>query len=331
MDSIFLLILCAFGIFIFLISLFLCLVLYNNSSYPVIKRSDKEKHFYDAKTKESIAFPSLSDGWSVNLSVIIPAFDEENRLKPMLDEALEFLEKRRNERNTFTYEIIIVSDGSRDRTVDVALKYSEKYGSHLIRVLDLKPNRGKGGAVRLGVMSCRGAVVLFADADGATKFSDLSKLEHSLKTLTKHDYLNESDIVSEMNALVCGSRSHLEEESLATRSFFRNLLMHGFHFLVWSLAVRSIRDTQCGFKLFTRRTVELLFSNIHVERWAFDVELLYLAEMFNIPLCEVAVNWTEIEGSKITPVLSWIQMGKDLFMIWLKYKIGAWKVSTKSS
>ncbi|RZF46084.1 hypothetical protein LSTR_LSTR004797 [Laodelphax striatellus] len=273
-------------------------------------------------------FPSIEEPWSVKLSVVVPAYDEEVRLPPMLDECFEFLEKRaRDSDNQFTYEVIVVSDGSRDKTVEVAQKYTTKFGCNKCRVLDLKPNRGKGGAVRLGMKSSRGSVLLFADADGATKFSDLEKLEDCLKELVKGDYKTKPEDVSLEQAVVCGSRAHLEDEAIASRSIFRTILMHGFHFLVWSFAVRNIRDTQCGFKLLTRESARVLFSSLHVERWAFDVELLYIAQELKIPMAEVAVNWTEIEGSKIVPVWSWLQMGRDLFLIWLRYTIGAWKIN----
>lgn len=282
---------------VFVCTLFVALVLlyFGASQYPVLKRSEKEKYFYDAQKSKDVLFPSLKDPWSVNLSVIVPAYEEEKRLPPMLDECLEFLENRQKSNKNFTYEVIVVSDGSKDRTVDISLEYSKKFSSDKVRVIDLKPNRGKGGAVRMGVMSARGATLLFADADGATKFSDLTKLEESLIQLIKCDYIKDPSAAADLDAVVCGSRSHLEEEALATRSFFRTFLMHGFHFLVWSLAVRSIRDTQCGFKLFTRKTARSLFSSIHVERWAFDVELLYLAEKMKIPISEICVNWTEID------------------------------------
>ena len=128
--------------------------------------------------------------------------------------------------------------------------------------------------------------------------------------------------------IVCGSRAHLEQDSIARRSFFRTVLMYGFHFLVWLLTVRKTRDTQCGFKLFTRSAARICFPNLHIERWyvphcvtltryysgasskcvwlqcslwfgyrAFDVELLYIAEALDIPCEEVAVYWTEIEGN----------------------------------
>lgn len=78
--------------------------------------------------------------------------------------------------------------------------------------------------------------------------------------------------------------------------------------------------------MFTRRTANKCFQSLHVQRWAFDVELLYIAEKLEIPTSEVSVRWTEIEGSKLVPVLSWLQMGRDLCLIWFKYKIGAWKL-----
>lgn len=170
------------------------------------------------------------------------------------------------------------------------------------------------------MLSTRGRQILFADADGATKFEDLEKLEAEMRKLTPpHEWENP--------AIVIGSRAHLENDAIASRSLFRTILMHGFHFLVWLFAVRGIKDTQCGFKLLTRSAAQHLFNLLHVERWAFDVELLFLAQSLQIPIQEVCVNWTEIEGSKITPVWTWIQMGGDLFLIWFRYAIGAWQIA----
>ena len=137
--------------------------------------------------------------------------------------------------------------------------------------------------------------------------------------------------VATQQAVICGSRAHLEEQEIATRSFFRLFLMYGFHFLVWFFCVKGVRDTQCGFKLLTRESARIIFDVLHVERWAFDVEMLYIAQTLKIPIREIAVNWTEIEGSKLVPIWSWMQMGRDLGLIWLRYKIGAWKSKPKSS
>lgn len=108
------------------------------------------------------------------------------------------------------------------------------------------------------MQSSRGEYLLFADADGATKFSDLTKLQESMQKITNS---------WNTDAIVIGSRAHLEEESTAKRSFFRTILMHGFHMLVWIFAVKKIRDTQCGFKLLTRSAARRIFNLMHVERW----------------------------------------------------------------
>ncbi|GBP07087.1 Dolichyl-phosphate beta-glucosyltransferase [Eumeta japonica] len=286
----------------------------------------EEDYFYDSEKDRKEKFPSIYDPYMLNLSIVVPAYNEEERLPPMLDEALTFLESRQKINPSYEYEIIIVSDGSKDGTVKVAESYSKKFGSDKIRCLNLIKNRGKGGAVRLGVQSSRGAVILFADADGASKFEDITKLESELKNLTGLNPDIDSQKIADSLLIVIGSRAHLEKESLAKRSFFRNILMYGFHFLVWLFTVKGIKDTQCGFKMFTRKAAEVTFQNLHIDRWAFDVELLYISQKLNIPILEVPVRWTEIEGSKVTPVLSWIQMGCDLGLIWLKYKIGAWKI-----
>ena len=249
----------------------------------------------------------------------------------MLDETLKYLEKRSNQKGSndelwsfpkgsyFTYEIIVVDDGSSDNTTKVAMNYCIKFGANKIRVITLIKNRGKGGAVRIGVLSSRGKLILFADADGATKFSDFEKLESFV-------YTNVNNIDDLLNSISIGSRAHLEKESISSRSIFRSILMYGFHFLVWFFTVKTIRDTQCGFKLFGRNIAKLLFNAIHLESWTFDVELLYLAEKLNCKVGEIAVSWKEIEGSKIVPIFSWIKMGKDLITISFMYAIGAWSI-----
>lgn len=283
-----------------------------------LKRHEKEKYFLMA-SGEKEPFPSLHDPPSRELSVVIPAYNEEQRMPVMLDEAMEYLESRQKQHPSFTYEVIVVDDGSTDKTTEVALKYSKQCGADKLRVLTLVKNRGKGGAVRMGTLSSRGKVILMADADGATKFADIEKVEAGLHNI---------DPKPENMAISCGSRAHMEQEAIAQRSMFRTFLMYGFHFLVWFFCVRGIRDTQCGFKLFTREAALKTFSSLHVERWAFDVELLYIAQCFRIPIAEVAVNWTEIEGSKLVPVWSWLQMGRDLVFIRLRYITGAWKLES---
>ncbi|XP_058062856.1 dolichyl-phosphate beta-glucosyltransferase [Anopheles bellator] len=315
--------LCGSGSVFFLFVVLGIVLKITTTPFPKIVRHKDEMFYSDPVTGEQRSFPSLNDEPTLQLSVIVPAFDEEKRLPVMLDECLEYLETRSKVEKDFTYEVIVVSDGSRDRTVKVALDYARKVGTDKLRVLSLIENRGKGGAVRLGMLSSRGKFLLFADADGATKFQDYAKLQQAMTTVSDGDW--------HRDALAIGSRAHLEQEATAKRTFFRTFLMHGFHLLVWTFAVKRVRDTQCGFKLLTRAAATKLFSVMHVERWAFDVELLFIAQSYRMPIEEVAVNWTEIEGSKLTPFWSWLQMGRDLILIWFRYAIGAWQLEKSHS
>jgi len=284
---------------------------------PYISIYDTEKVYKDPNNSGQLRqFPSLDDSGSLELSVIVPAYYEESRLPTMLRETIDFLEDRKKSQPDFNYEIIIVDDGSKDETSKVALKYSKEISVENCRVLTLAKNLGKGGAVRRGALVARGKQVLFADADGATKFSDISKMESKLEGIKN----------LENHGLVCGSRAHLEKESIAQRSFFRTILMKGFHMCVWMFGCKTIQDTQCGFKLMTRETARVAFHSLHIERWAFDVELIKIAEILRIPTAEVSVNWTEIDGSKLDPISASIQMFKDLFFLWLRYFVGVWKV-----
>ncbi|XP_078078398.1 dolichyl-phosphate beta-glucosyltransferase isoform X2 [Mustelus asterias] len=283
---------------------------------PNLTLGENEKFFRSLHSEKEL-FPSIHDRPTIELSVIVPSYNEEERLPLMMEEALEYLEQRQSKNSSFTYEVIVVDDGSKDETTKVALNYSKTRGPDKVRVLTLVKNRGKGGAIKMGVLSCRGRYVLMADADGATKFADIEKVEAGLRSL---------QMGPDNMAISCGSRAHLEKETIAKRSYFRTLLMYGFHFLVWFLCVRGIKDTQCGFKLLTREAAHRTFSTLHVDRWAFDVELLYIAQCLKIPIAEVAVQWTEIEGSKLVPFWSWLQMGKDLLFIRLRYLTGAWNL-----
>ncbi|MFH4978129.1 hypothetical protein AB6A40_004838 [Gnathostoma spinigerum] len=308
--------------------------------WVVRKREDliKPVFVYSPDGVEYERFPSLllpSDSShpqhtppDLYLSVIIPAMNEAKRLIPMLTECVDYLEGRTKANKSFTYEVIVVDDGSSDNTADVAFGFSQTAAGSCVKVLRLRQNRGKGGAVRCGILHARGSMILFVDADGATKFADFSKVEESLLRATMEDNTLPKDRFSfdwSFPAVSIGSRAHMEMESIATRSIGRTFLMIGFHFLVYIFAVRTIRDTQCGFKLFTRAAAAKLFPILHIERWAFDVEILYLAEKFRYPIEEVAVNWHEVEGSKIVPIRSWIEMGRDLILIWFRYSTGIWR------
>ncbi|XP_071064242.1 dolichyl-phosphate beta-glucosyltransferase isoform X3 [Dasypus novemcinctus] len=172
---------------------------------PDLHQHEEEKFFLNGRGQKE-TLPSIWDSPTKQLSVIVPSYNEEKRLPVMMDEALGYLEKRQKQDPLFTYEVIVVDDGSKDQTSKVAYKYCQKYGSDKVRVITLVKNRGKGGAVRMGVFSSRGEKILMADADGATKFPDIEKLEEGLSDLQPWP---------DQMAIACGSRAHLEKESIA--------------------------------------------------------------------------------------------------------------------
>ncbi|CAI5716051.1 unnamed protein product [Peronospora destructor] len=254
----------------------------------------------------------------ISLTVVIPAFNEEDRILVTIEDTVAFLDEKKQKDLLFTYEIIVVDDSSVDKTGDVVLAQVQKYSVDRIRLLKLQKNHGKGGAIRKGVMRARGERVLFADADNATEIRDYDKLAHVLE---------KAQLSGSNGVVVCGSRAHLEEQAIAKRNPLRNLLMHGFHLIVSTLCIKNVRDTQCGFKLFDRTAARVLFAPMHIERWAFDVELLYLAAHSKMTIKEVAVQWTEVPGSKLSVISATITMLREIILIRLCYFVGIWKIT----
>ncbi|KAF9977476.1 dolichyl-phosphate beta-glucosyltransferase [Actinomortierella ambigua] len=256
-----------------------------------------------------------------SLTLVIPAYNESERLPIMLKETLAYLKERSDRPSIsgkpFTYEILVVDDGSRDDTVKVALEWAQRENQADLRVLTLEENRGKGGAVIQGMLYARGEYLLMVDADGATKFSDLDKLEQEMKRAEKSGL-----------GIAIGSRAHLvKTDAVVKRSFIRNFLMYSFHLIVHILGIRGIADTQCGFKLFSRKAAQAIFPHMHVEGWVFDIEVLMMAQQLGIPIVEVPVAWQEIDGSKVSLVRDSIKMALDLLVIRLNYILRFWTIT----
>ncbi|EGN96922.1 glycosyltransferase family 2 protein [Serpula lacrymans var. lacrymans S7.3] len=211
----------------------------------------------------------------------------------------------------------IQDDGSADETSALGVKLAGEYPESDIRVVTLEKNLGKGGAVRHGMLYARGQRLLMVDADGASRFEDLELLWEAMDKLAPK---NEP-------AVVVGSRAHLvKTEAVVKRSFIRNILMYGLHTILRIVGVGHIRDTQCGFKLFTRRAAQQIFPAQHLATWIFDVELLLLAKQLGIPVEEVPVEWHEVAGSKLNVVKDSLQMLRDLLVLRANILLGRWKV-----
>ncbi|KAL2571149.1 hypothetical protein AAZV13_18G233200 [Glycine max] len=197
--------------------------------FEAYKRRNNHQHievpaiFEDPSSLKQVPCPHIVDPATKYISLIIPAFNEEHRLPGALEETMNYLHQRTLKDSSFTYEVVIIDDGSADETKRVAFEFVRKYTVDKVRVILLGRNHGKGEAIRKGMMHSRGELLLMLDADGATKVTDLEKLENQIQAVAKREYhhgdSSDSDPrfrISDVPAAVFGSRAHLEEKALAT-------------------------------------------------------------------------------------------------------------------
>jgi dolichyl-phosphate beta-glucosyltransferase len=208
-------------------------------------------------------------------SVVVPAFNEAYRLPPYLDEIIPYFEGRGE-----PYEVIVVDDGSSDGTSELV----EARRCATIRVLRLPRNQGKGAAVRSGMLAAQGVYRLFTDADGATPIAELKRLEAALTA--------GADVV-------IGSRALVDPAVSVTALRHRVMAGRVFNWMVALAGLEGVADSQCGFKLFTAAAADSLFSALTTRGFAFDVELLLLAQARGYRIAEVPINWADQAGSKV--------------------------------
>jgi dolichyl-phosphate beta-glucosyltransferase len=146
---------------------------------------NEKRAFYDPNKEALVPFPSYKEKAVVHLSVIVPAYNEQERIPIMLEETLEFLKGREKKNPELSWEIVVIDDGSRDKTCDIVQQFSKRETTERVRVVKLEKNLGKGGALKVGMLLGRGKYLLMADADAATKFSDVKDLKKASKTLKK--------------------------------------------------------------------------------------------------------------------------------------------------
>ena len=235
-----------------------------------------------------------------DLSIVIPAFNEEARVGPTLRDYLAYC--RTGGRRV---ELIVVDDGSLDRTSAVVSAIASEYPE--VRLIRLAENHGKGHAVRSGVVNAQGKQVLFADADGATPLEEVERLEAALAA--------GADVA-------IGSRALQDAKVRVNARLYRRVIGRVFHGIVETLTVPGVKDTQCGFKLFQGAVAHDLFSRMRIRGFSFDVEVLMMAQRRGYRIAEVAVNWTHQPGSKVNLVTDSVRMMRDLFVIRGRYLSG---------
>jgi dolichyl-phosphate beta-glucosyltransferase len=230
---------------------------------------------------------------SPEISVIVPAYNEESRIAPTLRSISSYFRDRKVEA-----EIIVVDDGSRDGTSDLVTRMSAEMTE--LRLIRLAANSGKGCAVRTGVVNALGATILFADADGATPIEEIERLESALES--------GADVA-------IGSRAKRDDNVRVKAKLYRRIMGRSYHALVSLLTVSGIQDTQCGFKAFKAPVAQDLFCRMRMNGFSFDVEVLMMAQRGGYRIAEVPVNWTHQPGSRVNLVTDSIRMARDLFII----------------
>jgi glycosyltransferase involved in cell wall biosynthesis len=195
-------------------------------------------------------------------------------------------------------EVIVVDDGSHDSTVDIVRQYAQQNPS--VRLLQNPGNRGKGYSVRNGMLSANGEILLFSDADLSSPIEEAEKLFAAIR---------------QGDDIAIGSRWVRAELQTRKQPLYRQLFGRIFNLLLRLILGLNFKDTQCGFKAFTRRAALTIFPLQHIERWGFDPELLFLAKKFGFKVSEIPVAWAHREGTRIHPLKDGIRMFGDLLTI----------------
>lgn len=237
-----------------------------------------------------------------NLSVIIPAFNEESRLGPSLSRIREYFAAA-----GIKYEIIVVDDGSADGTASVA----SGFDSDCVKTISNTINRGKGFSVRRGVMEASGEMILFSDADLSTPIEEFEKLKIAMERTG-------ADVAA-------GSRALAASEIVRRQPFYRELMGKVFNKIARLLTFGGIKDSQCGFKLFRREAAKTLFGAAVIDGFAFDAEIIFLAQKKGLKVAEVPVKWFDNPNTRVNAVSDSARMLAELIKIRLNYISGKYK------
>ena len=226
-------------------------------------------------------------------SIVIPAYNEGERLGPTLERVLAYVHDQ-----GWDAEVIVVNDGSRDNTAEIVRRFAEK--DRVVRLVENPGNRGKGYAVRNGILSARGEIVVFSDADLSSPIEEMPKLLAALAA--------GADIA-------IGSRWLRAELQTQRQSLHRQLFGRVFNGLNRVILGLRFKDTQCGFKAFTRRAAQMILPLQRIERWGFDPEILFLARKFGLRVDEVPVRWGHAGGTRINPLLDGARMFQEMVRV----------------
>ncbi len=234
----------------------------------------------------------------IHLSVVVPAFNEEKRIGSTLPAIFEYLDK-----TAYRYELIVVDDGSKDRTKDVVRSLID--GVEGARLISYFPNRGKGYAVRCGILGSKGKNILFTDADLSTPIQEVEKF---------------FPLLDKGYDIVIASKRLVDSKVEVFQPFYRRESAKIFNFIRYAILGVDYADTQCGFKLFKGRVARDLFGRLTIERYMFDSETLYLAEKLGYRVKEMPVRWRDVPGSTLNITREGTHMLRDLVRIRINHR-----------
>jgi len=232
----------------------------------------------------------LSD---ITYSIVIPAYNEGHRLGATLDKVLGYVREQ-----GWNAEVVVVNDGSRDNTAELVRSFAAK--DPALRLLENPGNRGKGYAVRNGMLNARGEIIVFSDADLSSPIEEMPKLLAALAA--------GADIA-------IGSRWLRAELQTHRQSLHRQLFGRIFNGLNRVILGLQFKDTQCGFKAFRQRAAQAVFPLQKIEGWGFDPEILFLARKFGLKVREVPVVWAHDGGTRINPIADGARMFVEMLRI----------------
>lgn len=243
----------------------------------------------------------------IYLSIVIPAYNESNRIEATLNQIILYFKN-----NNFTHEVIIVDDGSTDDTVAKLKNFQSRNGN--IKIIRNKINRGKGYSVKKGILASAGNYILFSDADMSVPIEELN----NLLPWFKKGY-----------TVVIGSRALAQSNIVIHQKFYREMMGRIFNLFVRLFVLRGMKDTQCGFKCFDGHIVAEIFNRQTIKRFSFDVEILFISRKLGYKIKEVPIQWYNSIDSKVSLTKDAFKMLLDLFRIRLLHynlsRSSAWK------
>lgn len=244
------------------------------------------------------------------LSIVIPAYNEEKRIGRTLEGTFEYLNAQK-----FESEVLVVNDGSTDQTAEIVHKFAVGRDKQL-RLIENPGNRGKGYAVRNGMLQAKGDIVLFYDADLATPTTEIAKV---IEPIAKNQY-----------DIVFGSRALNNDLIGVHQSFLRELRGRGGNLLLRLLLGLDFKDTQCGFKAFRLKAAKEVFAVQQIDGFGFDPEVLYIGQKQAWRLLETPVRWNHVEGSKVTLFATTIKVLFEVLTIRLNDLKGKYQIVSKN-